>query len=37
MTEKKPERQAEQPDEERRSGAEPVLIEAAERWLSKSL
>jgi hypothetical protein len=36
MTEKKPERQAEQPDEERRSGAEPVLIGAAERRIRQS-
>jgi len=36
MTEKKQRRQAKQPDEERRSGAEPVLIEAAERRMRKS-
>jgi hypothetical protein len=28
---------AKQPDEERRSGAEPVLIEAAERRIRKSV
>ena len=36
MTEQEQERQAKQPDEGRRSGAEPDLIEAAERRKRKS-
>jgi len=37
MREQKQQTQAKQPDEERRSGAEPVLVEAAERRIRKSV